>query len=307
MEIDCAIRQRRRRRCQYIFAAAVVTTVVAGIIVVGLWFALGPQPQDQRERSGLPTATTVAAGSLVFVHHNASGSSNHSVSASTNATIQIVCHQRLVGQEAPAILQSQTRCATGTCSLQEYARAPFGDVLIMRHALAPGGGDPTNFRVDDCATQRNLDGAGRAQATDIGRALVASGLVLGARIFTSQWCRCRETAELIQAVLASSHPLANASQFQVLPDWGLNSFYQPSLGFTKEACMDRLENGLLVDIATTSAAIATGCGRTAVARLPHSLMVSHYVTVKELSGRAVSSGSVVAYDSRTKRYAELQL
>jgi len=42
-------------------------------------------------------------------------------------------------------------------------QGPFGDVLIMRHALAPGGGDPGNFDLNDCSTQRNLDSAGRQQ------------------------------------------------------------------------------------------------------------------------------------------------
>jgi len=42
-------------------------------------------------------------------------------------------------------------------------QSPFGDVLIMRHALAPGGGDPDNFDLNDCSTQRNLDSEGRQQ------------------------------------------------------------------------------------------------------------------------------------------------
>ncbi len=69
-------------------------------------------------------------------------------------------------------------------------------VMLMRHALAPGTGDPADFDVDDCATQRNLSPAGRDQARRIGELLRARG-VADADVRTSQWCRCRETAELL--------------------------------------------------------------------------------------------------------------
>jgi phosphohistidine phosphatase SixA len=75
------------------------------------------------------------------------------------------------------------------------ARQP-GAVLLMRHATAPGGGDPPGFRLDDCASQRNLSAAGRAEAQAIGAALRAGG-IRPAIIATSQWCRCRETAALL--------------------------------------------------------------------------------------------------------------
>ena len=69
-------------------------------------------------------------------------------------------------------------------------------VALMRHALAPGMGDPGNFRLDDCSTQRNLSQTGRDQAVKIGARLKAAGID-SADVFTSQWCRCRETAELL--------------------------------------------------------------------------------------------------------------
>ncbi len=71
-----------------------------------------------------------------------------------------------------------------------------GSVVVLRHALAPGVGDPEGFRLDDCATQRNLDERGRAQAEALGRALAARGLG-DAVVFTSRWCRSRETAALL--------------------------------------------------------------------------------------------------------------
>lgn len=69
-------------------------------------------------------------------------------------------------------------------------------VALMRHALAPGGGDPANFQLRDCATQRNLNGAGRDQARRIGAAVRDAGVSID-RVLSSQWCRCLETAELL--------------------------------------------------------------------------------------------------------------
>ncbi|WP_227546048.1 histidine phosphatase family protein [Marinobacter fonticola] len=69
-------------------------------------------------------------------------------------------------------------------------------VLILRHALAPGVGDPDNFDVSDCRTQRNLNVAGRQQARDWGAFLERHG-IHEAQIFSSAWCRCKDTAELM--------------------------------------------------------------------------------------------------------------
>ena len=67
---------------------------------------------------------------------------------------------------------------------------------IMRHALAPGTGDPAELDLNDCTTQRNLSDEGRAQATSIGKQFGERGIT-EARIYSSEWCRCRETAELM--------------------------------------------------------------------------------------------------------------
>ena len=68
---------------------------------------------------------------------------------------------------------------------------------IMRHALAPGVGDPANLNVADCSTQRNLSGDGRRQAIEIGKRFRKSGIA-NAEVYTSAWCRCRDTAELLK-------------------------------------------------------------------------------------------------------------
>ncbi len=70
-----------------------------------------------------------------------------------------------------------------------------GGIVLFRHANAPGVGDPPGMRLDDCATQRNLDAAGRDQARAIGREFAARGILVG-RVLTSRWCRAVDTAEL---------------------------------------------------------------------------------------------------------------
>jgi phosphohistidine phosphatase SixA len=69
-------------------------------------------------------------------------------------------------------------------------------IALVRHANAPGTGDPPGFTLADCASQRNLDVPGRSQARRLGERFRAAGFP-AARLFTSEWCRCRETAELM--------------------------------------------------------------------------------------------------------------
>jgi phosphohistidine phosphatase SixA len=71
-----------------------------------------------------------------------------------------------------------------------------GHVLLMRHALAPGTGDPAGFVLADCATQRNLSPEGRAQARRVGERLRAEGVRVD-RVLSSRWCRALETARLM--------------------------------------------------------------------------------------------------------------
>ena len=71
-----------------------------------------------------------------------------------------------------------------------------GAIAIMRHALAPGTGDPASLTIGDCSTQRNLDERGRAQARTIGDGFRERGLTFDT-VLSSQWCRTRETADLL--------------------------------------------------------------------------------------------------------------
>ena len=80
---------------------------------------------------------------------------------------------------------------------------------IMRHALAPGTGDPDNFTLGDCSTQRNLSDDGRHQAAEIGDTFRKHGIP-HADVVTSEWCRCRETAELLRLGPVTALPPLNS-------------------------------------------------------------------------------------------------
>ena len=140
--------------------------------------------------------------------------------------------------------------------LSDLAQA--GRLLMLRHANAPGTGDPPNFTLADCSTQRKLDAAGRVQAASLGRRLAQAG-VGRARVYSSQWCRCLETARLLDLGAVEQLP-------------ALNSFY-PQLK-AQEATLARL--------------------RAFMASLPVDgppvVMVTHQFTIAELSGGGTPSG-----------------
>jgi phosphohistidine phosphatase SixA len=74
-----------------------------------------------------------------------------------------------------------------------------GHVAMIRHGLTtPGSGDPLGFKLEDCATQRNLIDEGREEARKVGRLLRERGVAID-RVLSSEWCRCVETAELLAA------------------------------------------------------------------------------------------------------------
>jgi 8-oxo-(d)GTP phosphatase len=100
-------------------------------------------------------------------------------------------------------------------------------VAMVRHAIAPGTGDPPQFALRDCSTQRNLSNEGRDQAARIGARLHSNGIT-AARIFASQWCRCLETANLLGLGPVKELPMLNSffqqaeranSQNQALKKW----------------------------------------------------------------------------------------
>ena len=69
-----------------------------------------------------------------------------------------------------------------------------GKLVFIRHALAPGGGDPENFDINDCSTQRNLNSVGIEQAKRIGQFFKDNNIPIE-QVFSSEWCRCQDTAK----------------------------------------------------------------------------------------------------------------
>lgn len=84
-----------------------------------------------------------------------------------------------------------------------------GRVVLMRHALAPGGGDPAHFDLSDCRTQRNLSEEGRVQAKRIGEFFRQHTVPVTA-VWSSQWCRTRETADLAFPTQRVDQPAFNS-------------------------------------------------------------------------------------------------
>lgn len=122
--------------------------------------------------------------------------------------------QRLAGASRAMVLAFATLAATGPAARADEAAAwaalKAGAIVLFRHATAPGGGDPSGFRLGDCATQRNLSETGRAQARRIGERFRAEGIAV-TKVISSEWCRTRETAELAFAM-----PVERSSAFNSL-------------------------------------------------------------------------------------------
>jgi phosphohistidine phosphatase SixA len=98
----------------------------------------------------------------------------------------------------------------GVSPVLEFARARDpGIVTLLRHARAPGTGDPPGFRLDECSTQRNLSEQGRREARRLGDVLRSVG-VKDAAVYSSQWCRCLETARLLGVGAVVQAPWLNS-------------------------------------------------------------------------------------------------
>jgi broad specificity phosphatase PhoE len=150
--------------------------------------------------------------------------------------------------------------------LDPQALAAFASgkaVAIMRHALAPGIGDPAEMDLQDCMTQRNLSEQGRQQALRIGDVLRAQGID-DAAVFSSAWCRCLDTATELR--------LGKVSVLEPL-----NSFFQ-----------DR----------SSASPQTEALSRWIEARLEASLdqpavLVTHQVNISALTGQFARSGELL--------------
>jgi len=146
--------------------------------------------------------------------------------------------------------------------LADKLRAP-GYLLLMRHAYAPGVGDPTGYRLDDCATQRNLDAQGLAQAIRTGAWLKREG-VGKALVYSSSWCRCRDTAKALDFGSVDIEP-------------SLASFFdQPEQAGAATAALSRF------------------IARTMKSKGDRALiLVTHHVNIRDFAGPNIGSGDMV--------------
>ena len=133
-------------------------------------------------------------------------------------------------------------------------------LVLLRHALAPGYSDPDNFDVKDCKTQRNLKDEGRYQSKKIGDLFRSNGISKAA-VYSSQWCRCLDTARLLDIGEVSQLP-------------SLNSFFEnfERGKYQTEKTMRWIQNAPL--------------GTPTV-------LVSHQVNITALTGYSPTSGEIV--------------
>ena len=137
-------------------------------------------------------------------------------------------------------------------------------LIFIRHALAPGNGDPDNFDILDCTTQRNLDGVGRDQSKRLGKFFQINNIPIDT-VLSSEWCRCQETAKLA------------FSKYDIFT--ALNSFYDPKFYKNKDRQLDELKNFIhnLEDDGNI-------------------VFVTHYVVIASMLGIGVSSGEILVTD-----------
>jgi len=143
--------------------------------------------------------------------------------------------------------------------------AQGGAAVLIRHALAPGFSDPPTFKLGDCSTQRNLSDAGRQQARQIGAAFRQHRIAID-KVYTSEWCRCQETAELLGLGPVTPFPI-------------LNSFFE-----TRERAKDQTEalTQFLKTIPISNVIV----------------LVTHQVNITALTGVSPASGEAVVVEIR---------
>lgn len=151
---------------------------------------------------------------------------------------------------------------TQASNLFEKLQSP-DHVLLMRHTLAPGVGDPANYTLADCKTQRNLSSEGRQQAVVVGDWLRHQGLK-NADVYSSAWCRCKDTAQLL-----------GFKGVQIEPT--LSSFFDEM--HKAPAQNQRLQNFIAEKLKTK--------GKQPL------ILVTHHVNIFEFMGENVSSGDLV--------------
>ena len=137
-------------------------------------------------------------------------------------------------------------------------------LIFIRHAYAPGSGDPSNFNLNDCSTQRNLNIDGRKQAKVIGEFFRENKIKIY-KVLSSEWCRCKETANIaFQDFSTNSF---------------LNSFYSSKYAKNKDKQVEALNNYIKQFKSNKNL-----------------IFVTHYVLISEVLNYGPSSGEIVVSD-----------
>ena len=137
-------------------------------------------------------------------------------------------------------------------------------LIFIRHAYAPGNGDPTNFNLDDCFTQRNLSAKGRKQAQLIGDFFTKNKIEID-KVLSSEWCRCKETAKI-------AFKNFSTNSF-------LNSFYSSKFKKNRDKQVKEL-NTYIKNLKSKK----------------NLIFVTHYILISEVLNYGPSSGEIVVSD-----------
>ena len=136
-----------------------------------------------------------------------------------------------------------------------------GKIIFIRHAYAPGGGDPDNFDINDCSTQRNLNNEGISQSKLIGEFFVKNKIQID-QVLSSEWCRCKDTAK---------YAFKNFKTFNAL-----NSFFSSKFAQNEDKQIKDLKNFIQNWKSEKNL-----------------VLVTHYVVISSMLNMAVGSGEIV--------------
>ena len=140
-----------------------------------------------------------------------------------------------------------------------------GNLIFIRHAFAPGTGDPINFNINDCSTQRNINQEGKKQAKLIGLFFKKNEIPID-KVISSEWCRCKETASI---AFNDEYEVNNI----------LNSFYDEKFYANKKRQIDELKKY-----------IKNWKGKKNL------ILITHYVVILEVLNMSSGSGEIVISD-----------
>ena len=150
-----------------------------------------------------------------------------------------------------------------------------GKLIFIRHAYAPGGGDPDNFNLNDCSTQRNLNYEGRKQAKYIGEFFKKNKIKID-KVLSSEWCRCKETARIAFKNFSTNN--------------FLNSFYSSKYAKNKDKQIKLLKNYVKKFESDKNL-----------------ILITHYVLIFEVLNYAPSSGEIVVSDKNFNMIGSVEI